>query len=305
MGKLMSGLIKVIKSSTAIRVTVIGAGVNVLLCVFKFIIGYAGNSRALVADAVHSLSDLVSDFIVLLGIHFGSMPPDKNHHYGHKKIETATEVALGIILIIVAIKLAYDSAAAIWLRKISQPTTITIAAAIISILSKEWLFRWTKRVGVKYDSPAIIANAWHHRSDAFSSVAVLVGLVFTQISSHLLVMDAIASLVVSVLILKVGWSITHEGYKKIIDTAPPVSYVDKVLSLIRNYPGVTNPHKLKMRYIGNGIHMEVHIEVDPDISVRDGHDLAAGIKHMIKDHDKRVIDVIVHVEPAEKTGDPD
>ena len=286
--------------SAGIKVTIVGAIVNILLAILKFVIGIIGNSRALVADAVHSVSDLATDIVVILGLHFGDLPADKDHHYGHKKIETVTEIILGLILITVAIKLTYDAVMAIWLNKISRPTSITIIAALISILTKEWMFRWTRKVGRKYDSRIIMANAWHHRSDAFSSIAVLVGLIFTQISPRLLIMDTIAGLIVSALIFKVGWGIAIEGYKKIIDTAPPSGYVEKMLDLIRNYPGVQNPHNIKMRYIGNAIHIEVHIEVDPDISVKEGHDIAAGVKYMIKDNDKQVIDVIVHVEPGEK-----
>lgn len=283
--------------SPGIRVTIIGAAVNVFLAILKLIIGTIGNSRALIADAVHSVSDLASDIVVLLGLHFGEQPPDKNHHYGHKKIETATEIVLGIILMGVAVKLAYDSGAAIWFNEVKHPTSITLIAAIISVISKEILFQWTKRVGEKTNSRIIIANAWHHRSDAYSSVAVLIGLVFTQISPRFAFMDIVASLVVSLLIFKVGGGIVLEGYRKIIDTAPPANYVDKTLVLISEYPGVKNPHNLKMRYIGNAIHMEVHIEVDPDMSVREGHEIAAGIKHLIKDKDKRVVDVTVHIEP--------
>jgi cation diffusion facilitator family transporter len=197
----------------------------------------------------------------------------------------------------VAIKLAYDAAYAILNQDFSNPTAITVIAAAISVISKEWLFRWTKAVGIKHDSRAILANAWHHRSDALSSVAVLVGLVFIQISPNLAMLDSIASLIVSVLIVKVGWDILIQGYKRIIDTAPPASYVQEIREMMRQYPGLKNPHKLRMRYIGNGIHMEVHIEVDPEMTVKEGHDIAAGIKHKILKHDSRVIDVTVHIEP--------
>jgi cation diffusion facilitator family transporter len=130
----------------------------------------------------------------------------------------------------------------------------------------------------------------------------LVGLAFTRLSPTLSVADSIAGLLVSLLILKVGWSIAREGYKKIIDTAPPPDYVNEMLELIKNHAEVANPHNLKMRYIGNAIHMEVHIEVAPDISVKKGHDIAAEIKHMILDHDSKVIDVIIHVEPQGRSG---
>ncbi len=285
------------RQSVGIRVTVVGAIVNIILSVLKFTIGIIGHSRALIADGVHSMSDLASDIIVVLGLHYGDLPADRDHHYGHKKIETLTEIALGIILLLVAIKLAFDGAHAILHREFSHPTAITIIAAAISVVSKEWLYHWTKAVAIKNDSRAILANAWHHRSDALSSVAVLISLIFIQISPELAVMDAIASLVVSVLIVKVGWDILIEGYKRIIDTAPPASYIQEINELMEHYPGVKNPHKLKMRYIGNAIHMEVHIEVDPNMTVKDGHEIAAGIKHKILEHDKRVIDVTVHIEP--------
>jgi len=288
--------------SAGIKVTVIGAIVNILLAIIKFIIGIFGHSQALVADAVHSMSDLASDIIVVLGLHYGDQPADKDHHYGHKKIETLTELALGILLLLVAIKLAFDAAHAILHQEFSHPTAITIVAAAISVVSKEWLYHWTKAVAIKNDSRAILANAWHHRSDALSSVAVLISLIFIQISPDLAVMDAIASLIVSVLIVKVGWDILLEGYKRIIDTAPPPSYVQEINKIIEQYPGVKNPHKLRMRYIGNAIHMEVHIEVDPNMTVKEGHNIASGIKHKIFKHDSRVLDVTVHIEPEEENG---
>jgi cation diffusion facilitator family transporter len=283
--------------SAGIKVTVIGSIINILLAAVKLVFGVLGHSRALVADAVHSISDLASDIVVLFGLHYGELPADKNHHYGHKKIETVTELVLGVILILVAVKLGYDALVEIWSRNFSNPKAVTIIAAVISILSKEWLFRWTKAVAISRDSRAILANAWHHRSDALSSVAVLVGLVAVQVSSKLAFMDAAASIVVAVLIIKVGWQIIAEGYKRIIDTAPPSTYIEEINKIINEYPGVINPHKLRMRYIGNAIHMEVHIEVNANISVKEGHEIAAGLKHKIMEYDSKVMDVTVHVEP--------
>ncbi len=286
------------------RVTIVGAIINVLLAGLKFAFGYMGDSRALIADAVHSVSDLASDLVVFLGLHFGSLPADKDHHYGHEKIETMTELILGLILIGVALKLAYDSATAIFLQDYKLPQPITIVAAAISILAKELLYRWTKNVADKSGNRALLANAWHHRSDALSSIAVLIGLVAVQISPDLAFLDAAASLVVATLIIKVGWEILHEGFKRIIDTAPPTTYIEEIYGLIREYPKVMNPHKLKMRYVGNSIHMEVHIEVASDMTVSEGHEIAAGVKHMILEYDKRVMDVTVHVEPEGESKKP-
>ena len=285
------------KSTAGFKVTVVGAIVNIMLSGVKLVFGLLGNSRALVADAVHSISDLASDIVVLFGLHYGNIPADKDHHYGHKKIETVTELALGLILILVAAKIAYDAGRAIVFNTHTHPKIYTIVAAAISILSKEWLFRWTKATAFRIDSRAILANAWHHRSDALSSVAVLVGLVCTSITDKLAFMDAAASLVVAALIIKVGWGIIAEGYKRIIDTAPPDSYVGEIEQIIKDYPGVVNPHKLRMRYIGNAVHMEVHIEVKPDMTVKEGHAIAAGLKHKIMDYDLKVMDVTIHVEP--------
>lgn len=290
--------------SSGMKVTIAGAGINILLSIVKFIFGYLGNSRALIADAVHSISDLASDLVVLLGLHFGSQPADKDHHYGHKKIETMTEIILGLILIGVAVKLAYDSAVAIWIQDYKLPKPITIIAASISILAKEFLYRWTKHIADQTGNHALLANAWHHRSDALSSIAVLVGLVAVQFSPELAFLDSAVSLIVSALIIKVGWEILHEGFKRIIDTAPPTNYIEEIYSLIRQYPKVMNPHKLRMRYIGSSIHMEVHIEVAPDMSVREGHDIAAGVKHKILEHDSHVIDVTIHVEPEGESKKP-
>lgn len=293
-----------LSARSGIKVTVVGAIINIVLSILKFVFGYFGHSRALIADAVHSLSDLASDFVVIFGLHFGSLPADKDHHYGHKKIETLTEIILGFILIGVAIKIAYDSATAIWLHQYSFPKPVTIIAAIISIASKELLYRWTKNIADKTDNRALLANAWHHRSDALSSIAVLIGLVAVQISPDLVFMDAAASLIVSALIIKVGWEIFHEGFKRIIDTAPPSKYVEDIYRIINEYPKVKNPHKLKMRYVGNAIHMEVHIEVDPEMPVREGHEIAAGVKHRILAFDKRVLDVTVHIEPEGEAEKP-
>lgn len=282
---------------SGIKVTLVGSVANILLSALKLTFGIIGQSRALVADAIHSLSDLATDIVVLFGLRYGSLPADKNHHYGHKKIETVTELALGVMLIAVAIDLAYGAIVEIRHQSYGHPKAITIVAAVISILSKEWLFRWNKAVAIRVDSRAIMANAWHHRSDAYSSVAVFIGLVAVQISSKLAFMDAAASLVVSVLIIKVGWTILLGGYNRIIDTAPPASYIEQIDAIIAEFPGVLDYHKLRMRYIGSAIHMEVHIKVDPNISVKEGHKIAAGLKHKILEYDSRVLDVTVHVEP--------
>jgi len=279
------------------KVVIVGTIINALLAAAKLVFGVIGQSRALVADAVNSISDVVTDFTVLLAVHYGNLPADVDHHYGHKKIETVAEIVVGLALVAIAAKMAFDAVTAIWLGEVKRPQAFTVGAAAVTILAKEWLFHWTRKVGKTFDSRVILAKAWDHRSDVFAASAVMAGLVFSQISAQLVIMDAVASVLVSILILRVGWGITREGFMRIIDTAPPASYVGEIRQTILDYPGVRNSHKLKMRYIGNAIHMEVHIHVDPNITVEEGHRIASGIKHTIKGRDRRVIDVIVHVEP--------
>ena len=259
-----------------IRVTVVGAIVNILLAVIKFVFGILGNSRALVADAVHSMSDLASDIVVVLGLHFGGQPADKNHHYGHKKIETVTEVVLGIILLIVAIKLAYDAAHAILHQEFSKPTAITVIAAAISVISKEWLFRWTKAVGIKHDSRAILANAWHHRSDALSSIAVVIGFVSLKLGFDY--GDQVAAIAVGLMIILVASHVIGNCLRELTEGAVDSGTIEHIKSVINNNAQIKHWHKLRTRTVGREVFLDLHILVDPALSIAAAHEISENLE---------------------------
>jgi cation diffusion facilitator family transporter len=202
------------------RVTVIGVVANAFLIVLKFLAGIFGHSQALIADAIHSISDFFTDAVVLVGLRMGRKAPDEDHHFGHGRIETTASGIVGVSLLVVAVFIGYDASRDIYLHTESHPTWLAIAGAAISILVKEFLYRYTIIVGRRIKSAAVTANAWHHRSDALSSVAVLIGVTAAQIKPDWHILDAYAALLVTFFIVKVALEILRDALREITDTAP-------------------------------------------------------------------------------------
>jgi len=283
----------------AIRVTKIGAVVNIVLVIIKIVLGYFGGSRALVADGLHSMTDLVSDAAVMVGVIAGAKPRDENHHYGHGKVENLSEMVLGIILVFAGLFIAVDSVSTIFRPNISVPSYFVIPVAAASIISKEWLYRITVKTGRKFHLQSLIANAWHHRSDAITSAGVLLGVTLAVFVPKFAMADAAVGFLVAIVIVRIGGKIGWDSAMRIIDTAPGVDYELKVKRMILEVPGALAVREMKFRYVGNMIAIEAHVGMDPELTVREGHDIATAVKRSVMERDSRIYDVVVHVEPEE------
>lgn len=280
------------------RVTWIGAAANAVLVVVKFIAGVMGHSQALIADAVHSVSDLFTDAVVLLGLRYGRKPPDANHHFGHERIETMASAVVGISLIAVAFYLGYRSAMNIYLHVDTRPTYLALAGAALSIAVKEVLYQYTVIVGRRIKSQAVIANAWHHRSDAFSSVAVLIGVGGGVIKPEWHLLDAYAALLVSFFIAKVGVDVLWSALREMTDTAPPQEILDKIEQCVYSVSGIQGMHDLKVRTIGGTYYIQLHIVVDRNMTVAQSHVILNKARECLYREIEDIAEIIVHVDPS-------
>jgi cation diffusion facilitator family transporter len=290
-------------TAAGIRATWIGSVVNLFLAVFKTWVGLLSRSQALVADGVHSLSDLFSDVIVILGLRWGRKSEDQDHPFGHARIETISSMVVGVVLIIVGLGLAQTAVAALGRGERPVPSLLAIWAAAASIVLKEGMYRYTVVVGRRLRSPALIGNAWHHRSDALSSVAVLAGVGASYVHPAWSRADAYAALLVTFFVLRVGVNLTWSAFKELSDTAPAPAEVEAIAGKAREVEGVRQVHDIRARYSGPQIFVEVHIVVDPDLSVRQGHEIARVVKWRLRGDLHDVTRVIVHVDPDTKPGD--
>lgn len=285
--------------SEGLRVTALGAVANILLVVLKFVVGIFGGSRALVADAAHSLSDLVSDVVVAWGLIAGSRPRDDCHHYGHAKMELLAEMFLGVILLAGGAGIMVNSVRAIMAGEALSPSLIVLPVAAASAVVKEYLFRITMQSARKTGQSSLIANAWHHRSDSLTSMGVLAGAGMAAINPSFAVADALVGAIVGAVVVKVGIGIGWEAAARLVDTAPGRDYVAGLMQMILKVPKTRSVRDLKMRYVGRRIAVEVHLGLDPEMAVRESHDVAEEVRSTIMKKDERVFDVLVHVEPEE------
>jgi cation diffusion facilitator family transporter len=288
------------------RVTLWGLAVNLGLAVLKFVFGVLGASQALVADGVHSLSDMSTDLAVLVGARFWSAPADVDHPHGHGRIETLITSVIGIVLAGVGVGLAYRAILTLHVliahpgRLITTPGWSAFAVACAAIVAKEWLYRWTALVGKRIKSSAVIANAWHHRSDALSSLPVAVAVLGTRMQPSWVFLDHIATVLVAVLILHAAWRIVWPALRELIDVGAAREEREAMLGLVLATRGVQAVHKLRTRYVGPGLHVDLHVLVEPELSVRDGHAIAGVVKERLLEEGPDVVDVLVHVEPYEE-----
>ena len=283
--------------SPGIKATLVGAFANLLLSVAKFIGGVAGNSTALVADALHSLSDLLTDAIVLATHKIGQIPADSNHPYGHGRAETIGATIVGAVIILAGIWIGYEVWQVIASGIKLVPTWLAVGVATFSILVNEGIFHYTRIVGERVNSPAIIANAWHHRSDAISSVAALIGILGAHFGYS--IMDPLAGGVVAIMILKVGATIFAEGLRDLMDTGLSEDQTQEFQKIIDGIPEVIKFHDLRTRTLGGEIFMDVHILVDTDLTVTEGHAAAERVRRSLINAFNRVQDVLVHVDGEE------
>jgi len=279
------------------KVTLIGAIANALLGFIKLLGGAIFHSHALVADGVHSFSDLLTDVMVLFASKYGSLDADDSHPYGHQRIETAATLLLSLFLILAGAGIAWDALYELLYATSTMPGWLSLPIICLSIITNEALFHYTKHIGKKINSQLIAANAWHHRSDAASSVVVLLGLIGSL--AGFVYLDAIAAVVVGLMIIKMGWSYGWNSVKELVDTAVDAELLAQIEHIIQTIPGVQRIHQLRSRFMGSDILIDVHILVSPQISVSEGHYIAQHVHNALVDQIDSVKDVIVHVDPED------
>ena len=281
-----------------VRVTLIGSVIDLLLGVAKIFVGFTAQSQALIADGVHSLSDLVTDVAVLYAAKHSHQEADEDHPYGHGRIETAATVGLGIALMGVAIGIMIDAT-----HRLFNPTTLmspgmlALVIAGISVLSKEAIYQYTMVFARRYRSNMLKANAWHSRSDAISSIIVVVGIIGSM--AGLMYLDAIAAIGVGVMIAKIGWDLAWHSLKELIDTGLEIERVQAIEKAILDVDGVNTLHILRTRQIGADALVDVHIQVEPHISVSEGHYISETVRSKLINEIEEVIDVMVHIDPED------
>ena len=279
------------------QITWIGLAVNLVLFAAKFVLGYLGSSQAVIADAFHSLSDVTTDMAILFGIKFWSAPPDECHPYGHKRIETMATVVIGIALSIVALGIGYNALVLLKKANVNPPGKIAVFGAILSILTKEAVYHWTMAVGTRIKSPALIANAWHHRSDAISSIPVLITVTVAIFYPNLAFVDLVGALVVSLFILKVSWDIVRPAVLELADSGVSEHDRDKIKSIAMEVAGVKDAHAIRTRKFGIGIYVDLHVLVEAEMTVIKGHAVSHEVKNKLLLKGPNILDVVVHIEP--------
>ena len=288
------------RETTIRKVTWVGLLANVLLAGFKFLAGIIGSSQALVADAIHSLTDLTTDIAVIAGSHYWSRPPDESHPYGHRRMETLVTVFIGIVLAAAGIGVGWKAISTLHMKHAATPGWIAVLAALIAIICKEAIYRWTAMIGRRVKSAALAANAWHHRSDAISSVPVLIAVAGARVFPSWSFLDRVGAAVVSILILYSSIKIMWPAISELIDVGAPSETRKRIRRCTLKNEGVLQVHDIRTRYVSASIQVDLHIVVDGSITVREGHDIADNVKQCIVTEIQEVIDVIVHVDPPER-----
>ena len=296
----ISDVDEALKEKILRRVTWVGLFVNLVLSAIKFAAGIFGRSQALVADAIHSLSDLTTDIAVLAGSHYWSRPPDENHPYGHRRLETLVTVFIGVVLIAAGIGIGWKAISTLYQKHIAPPGWIAVLAAFASIACKESLYRWTAITGRRIKSPALAANAWHHRTDALSSLPVLVAVAGARIFPTWSFLDHVGAVVVSIFILHASIKIIWPSLSELIDVGAPIETQRKIRDIALRNKNVLQVHDIRTRFISSSVLVDLHIVVEGSISVREGHNIADDVRDRITQEIPEIIDVIVHVDPPER-----
>lgn len=280
-----------------------GSIVNFLLLVFKFFAGIAGHSAAMLADAVHSLSDFITDIVVIVFVRIAGKPEDKGHDYGHGKYETLATVIIGLLLLCVGFGIFWNGASSIYtfLRggQLESPGVVALVAALVSIVSKEILYQYTVIQGKKLNSQAVIANAWHHRSDALSSIGTAIGIGGAiLLGDHWRVLDPVAAVVVSFFIMKVSVRLLIPCVDELLEKSLPEDVEKEIEQTVLSFPGVSQPHHLRTRRIGNYYAIELHVRMDGKITLEEAHSTATAIENKLKEMFGKGTHVGIHVEPT-------
>ncbi len=276
-------------------VTNLGIAANIALFIIKLIVGFLSGSIALIADGIHSLSDMTTDVAVLLGVHFGSKRPDRSHPYGHGRAETFSAGFIALFLFFVGSAMIYYAAVDIAKGNVTTPYTAVPIVAIVSIIAKELLYRVTKRVAIRTHSTALYANAWHHRSDAFSSVAVLIG--FISLKFGFGYGDQIAATAVGLMIILVAVRVISDCLRELTEGSVDSGTIEHIENVINANASIHQWHKLRTRMVGREVFLDLHILVDPDLSIATAHEISESLEKTLHDEISRPVNIIVHVEP--------
>lgn len=282
---------------TAVRVSLVSIFGNTLLSVFKLLAGILANSGAMISDAVHSASDILSSVIVIIGVKIAAKESDKHHPYGHERFECVAAIVLAVILAVTGLFIGYNAIGQIGTPKeITVPGVLALIAAIVSIVSKEAMYWYTRFYAKKLDSGALMADAWHHRSDALSSVGALVGIVGARMGYP--VLDAVASLVICVFILKAAYDIFKDAIEKMVDRSCGEETEQAIAQCAAGQEGVLGVDMLQTRVFGNKVYVDIEIRADSRISLAESHDIAEQVHRAIEDTFPQVKHIMVHVNPC-------
>lgn len=288
------------------RITIIGAIVNIILTVFKIIAGILGRSAAMVADGIHSLSDLLSDIVVLVFTHISSKGKDKDHSFGHGKFETLATLIVSVILVAVGARLMASGVKSIIQllngNPIPVPGSIALWAAVVSIVSKELLYQATVRTAKRVNSPVVIANAWHHRSDAFSSIGALIGIGGAMILGHKwTILDPIASCCISIAIIVVAVKMALPSLAELLETSLPDEIEQDIINTANSVQGVEDIHELKTRRNGISFIIDAHVVVDPHISITEAHNISTDVENALREKYGNETQINIHIEPDKES----
>lgn len=276
-------------------VTYLGIAINIALAIIKIAVGLLAASLALVADGVHSLSDLATDAVLLLGVRLGAKEPDGSHPYGHGRAETLSAGLIALVLIFVGGAMIYYATITIARDEVTTPRLGVLAAAIVSIAAKEWLYRATQKVAIRSHSPALYANAWHHRSDALSSVAVVIGFISLEFGfGH---GDQAAAIAVGTMVIWVGVKVISDCVRELAETSVDADTIGHIERIIGSDTSVRNWHKLRTRTVGREVFLDLHILVDPELNVAAAHEITIAIEKALDEQISRPTNITIHVEP--------
>ncbi len=284
------------------RVTLVGSLGNVALLCFKFVAAIVGHSSAMMADAIHSLSDFITDVVVLVFVRMSAKPQDRTHDYGHGKFETFATFIIGVALVLVAagVIIAAIKKVVLWAggAELKAPGMLALWAALLSIVVKEALFRYTAIRGKALNSQAMIANAWHHRSDAFSSVGAAIGIGGSiLLGNRWTVLDPVASVVVGLMLGRVAYQLLKTSVDELTESSLPEEVEQEIADIIRSFPDIAEPHNLRTRRIGNRIAIEFHVRMDGNLPLRVAHDRASAIERKLKERFGSSTHISIHTEP--------
>lgn len=281
------------------RVTIIGLVLNLALSAFKIAAGIMASSQSVLADGFHSLSDCTTDIALLVGVKYWTAPPDKKHPHGHYRYEAIVSTFIGLVLALAGVATGYRAFTTFGEIHRTVPGTLALVAAIASIISKEWLYRWTVSKGKKLKSRALIANAWHHRSDGLSSIPVAAAVAAAQIYPGLVMLDSVGAAIVSIFILQAAWKIMKDSLGELSDEGADETLTDEIMKSAMAVDGVKDIHKLRSRRLGYGFQVDLHVLVNPEIPVREGHKISHIVRDKLVDEIDGVIEVITHLDPFE------